>query len=149
MWWCPVILQGVSLNVGCFEEHTAAFSMSIGSCPDLFIELEWLSDDALLYYRVSHWKLDVSTHTAVFSMSRLLSRLVSRAGMVNWWFPVILQGVPLKVGCYEEHTAAFSMSIRFSPYRVLFCFPPCPSGHFKQEQLFGELFWWTLVEFFW
>jgi len=29
-------------------------------------------------------------HTAAFSKSRLLSRLVRRAGMVNWWCPVIL-----------------------------------------------------------
>jgi len=63
MRWCPVKLQGVPLNIGFFEEHKAAFSMSIGSCRDLFVELEWLCDDVQLNYRVSHWILDVLRST--------------------------------------------------------------------------------------
>ena len=100
--------------------------MSVGSCPDLYLGLEWLSDDVLLYYRVFHWMLHVLRRTQLLFqwVCMILSSLVCRAGMAKWWCPVILQGVPLKVGCCVEHTAAFSMSIRFSPYRVLFCFPP-------------------------
>ena len=159
--------------------------------------MEWLSDNVQLYYRVSHWKLDVvrSTHLLFqwvfgflpieyFSVSPLsvgalqtrttfwwtflmnscwiflvnflvdfFDELFRWTFLVNflvnffdelfgelfrWTFLVNLYGefnwwtfwVNFLVNFFDELFGEL-----FSPYRVLFCFPPCLSGHFKQEQL--------------
>ena len=116
MWWCPVILQGVPLKIECFEEHTAAFSMS-----RLLSRLVSRAEMAKWWFPLI--LQGVSQNVACFESTQLLfqwvcmilSALVCRAGMAKWWCPVILQGVPLKVGCCVEHTAAFQWVLGFLP----------------------------------